>query len=336
MAESGDRKGDKTQLQAPGSKSCALGLKWKVTGVYEPRRGCLLRNRRLARALTTRTEFTQEEWQAFGISDLRSDHYIKVGDAYFKPDGRDASVTDAKMVGSAAFAPATVGMGSRKRAVPRSDTTGLDTALSARSCTGGLIPVGNSSQKVFVHSLRERCYVEPQHMGLPSVLDVLHCMAGRPDAKYMITHNVHQDDVDMVRLLPTEAQLRGAGLQHVSRAIVAELGGWDVVMRASDPHGLGAWRAHEVARFLDTFRQRLGAADVAHYRRRALAAAITGHQLAGMSRAQLAHVLHVHNPAHRETIYKKVEVMRSLKRWSPEVHGDFDGCSWPRDLKLVS
>jgi hypothetical protein len=55
-----------------------------------------------------------------------------------------------------------------------------------------------------------------------------------------------------------------------------------------------------------------------------------------MSRADLAHVLHVHDPAHCETIYRKVELMRSLKRWSPEVHGDFVGCSWPRALKLVS
>ena len=331
--EIGDRKGVETQPQAPDGRGCALGLKWKVSGVNKPRKGHLLTNRQLALALTSRTEFTQEELLAFGISDLRSDHYIKAGDAYFKPDRRDASTTDAKISGSAAFAPAKAGMGSRKRAVPRSDTTGLDTALSARSCTGSLIPVGNSSQKVFVHSLREACYVEPQRMGLASVLDVIHCMAGRPDAKYMITNNAHKDDVDMVRLLPTEAQLRGAGLQHVSRAIVADFGGWDVVMRASDPHGLGAWRAHEVARFLDTFRHRLGAADVAHYRRRALSAAVTGDQLKGMSRAQLAHVLHVHNPAHRETIYKKVEVMRSLKRWSPEVHGNFDGCSWPRDLR---
>ena len=317
-------------------KGFALGLKWKVSGVHEPTKGRLLTNPKLARALTTRTEFSKEEWLALGITDLQSDHYIKAENNFFKPAGRGTSTAGVKVGGSATFAPARAGIGSQKRAIPRPDITGLDTLMNARSGSGSIIPAGNSSQKVFVQSLRGRCYVEPQHMGLSSVLDLLYSMSGRPDAKYMITNNFHPDDVDVVRLLPTETQLRGAGLQHVSHAISTNLGGWDVVMRASDPHGLAAWRAHEVARFLDTFRQRLGAADMAHYRRRALTTAVTGEQLRGMSRADLAHVLHVHDPAHCETIYRKVELMRSLKRWSPEVHGDFVGCYWPRYLKLVS
>ena len=32
-----------------------------------------------------KTEFTQEEWDAFGIKDLGSDDYIKCGDSYYKP-----------------------------------------------------------------------------------------------------------------------------------------------------------------------------------------------------------------------------------------------------------
>jgi hypothetical protein len=110
-----------------------------------------------------------------------------------------------------------------------------------------------------------------------------------------------------VRLLPTETQQHGAGLQHVSHEISTKHGGWDVVMRASDPHDLAAWGAHEVARFPDTFRQRLGAADTAHYRRLALATAVTGEQLKGMSRADLAHVLHLHDPA---------PAKRYTERWS--------------------
>ena len=42
-------------------------------------------NPELALALERRTELTQADWEAFGINDLRMDHFIKSGQRYFKP-----------------------------------------------------------------------------------------------------------------------------------------------------------------------------------------------------------------------------------------------------------
>ena len=45
----------------------------------------LLTNAVLASQLAKGLRLTQAEWDACGISNLRSDHYIKVGDDYFRP-----------------------------------------------------------------------------------------------------------------------------------------------------------------------------------------------------------------------------------------------------------
>eukprot|EP00966_Prymnesium_polylepis_P106472 2465556-Prymnesium_polylepis.1 len=44
-----------------------------------------LNNGNLASALTNKLEFTQKEWDAFGISGLCTEHFIKSRDVYFKP-----------------------------------------------------------------------------------------------------------------------------------------------------------------------------------------------------------------------------------------------------------
>jgi hypothetical protein len=67
---------------------------------------------------------------------------------------------------------------------------------------------------------------------------VLHAMAGTPNKKHMIAHDLHPDDIQTIRLLPTDVQLAGAGLHHVSAAIRDNFNGWDAVARASDPHGI--------------------------------------------------------------------------------------------------
>jgi len=36
--------------------------------------------------LRSKTEFTTQEWEAFDIKDLRTDHYIKSGDSYFRAE----------------------------------------------------------------------------------------------------------------------------------------------------------------------------------------------------------------------------------------------------------
>ncbi len=65
-----------------------LGSKWKKLGVAEPSRGQELMCAGLAAALSNKTEFTQQEWDSFGIHDMGDDHYIRSGDQYFKPAGK--------------------------------------------------------------------------------------------------------------------------------------------------------------------------------------------------------------------------------------------------------
>ena len=67
----------------------ALGLKWvglvnaSLTDLIQRRN---ITNAALATALTNKTEFTEDEWVAFGIDDLRSDDFIQSGASVFSPD----------------------------------------------------------------------------------------------------------------------------------------------------------------------------------------------------------------------------------------------------------
>jgi hypothetical protein len=47
----------------------------------------VLANPALAEALLQKTEFTQQEWDAFGVDGLRMHHYVKSGDSFFHPAG---------------------------------------------------------------------------------------------------------------------------------------------------------------------------------------------------------------------------------------------------------
>ena len=64
------------------------GLKWQRAEASAPTQGEELINSGLSSALSSKTEFTQQEWEAFGISNnfVRMDHFIRAGDGfYFKP-----------------------------------------------------------------------------------------------------------------------------------------------------------------------------------------------------------------------------------------------------------
>ena len=63
-------------------------LKWRKIGATEPEPGGReLDNPELAQALArNKTEFTQEEWDAFCIKDLRMDHFVKAGGSFFVPE----------------------------------------------------------------------------------------------------------------------------------------------------------------------------------------------------------------------------------------------------------
>jgi Ran GTPase-activating protein (RanGAP) involved in mRNA processing and transport len=62
----------------------ASGLKWQKCDT-QPANGHHLAKSELAGELTRKTAFTQQEWDVFGINDLRMDHFVKSGDCYFKP-----------------------------------------------------------------------------------------------------------------------------------------------------------------------------------------------------------------------------------------------------------
>jgi len=67
----------------------SLGLKWQCAGIVKPTTGRQLTNLALAEDLSIKLEFTREEWDAFGITNLHIDDYIKseLGFvcSYFKP-----------------------------------------------------------------------------------------------------------------------------------------------------------------------------------------------------------------------------------------------------------
>jgi hypothetical protein len=61
-------------------------VRWNRTGPAEPAGGRLIRNARLAHALSNgKMEFTTKEWAWIGIGDLHPHDYVWWGDSYFQP-----------------------------------------------------------------------------------------------------------------------------------------------------------------------------------------------------------------------------------------------------------
>ena len=77
------------------TEPAASGLKWQSVGTSEPATGQQLFNTSLEEALSRKTELTQEEWNAFGISNLSKDHFVKSGDSYFTPAAAGTTECDA-------------------------------------------------------------------------------------------------------------------------------------------------------------------------------------------------------------------------------------------------
>jgi hypothetical protein len=73
-------------LQVPAP---SLGLKWKEAGFEKPSTGAEINNELLAAALQKKVEFSKTEWENFQVADLFSGSYIKSGDRYFKPAGKE-------------------------------------------------------------------------------------------------------------------------------------------------------------------------------------------------------------------------------------------------------
>jgi hypothetical protein len=88
-----DRRFDRTLVRADGTRVIGTtGLKWRKVGHEHPTTGEALTNAALAAALLDKTEFSQEEWDKFGITDLHYSHFVKADGAYFKPDRRPLTI----------------------------------------------------------------------------------------------------------------------------------------------------------------------------------------------------------------------------------------------------
>lgn len=133
----------------------ADGRRWRLVPVGM----CVERNRRelvhdaLARALLTRTEFTQTEWDAFRIAGLRCDHVVRAGGGVYEPaerkqlSNRWAAVAAAWIIveNPEVLTDRRVGMTEADLPAPRFACTGCPQAfhvrrelrLHAGRCTGG-------------------------------------------------------------------------------------------------------------------------------------------------------------------------------------------------------
>ena len=80
-----DHGGVRTVLQLRRTTQSLSDLVWEADGVAKPPSGQELTNKKLSQALESKTQFTQDEWNKFGITGLRADHFIKSGASYFRP-----------------------------------------------------------------------------------------------------------------------------------------------------------------------------------------------------------------------------------------------------------
>jgi len=71
------------------------GLKWRKTNSLpsgmRPLRGIELSNAALSKALKTKLEFTEEEWDTFGVDSLTLENFIEVDGTYFQPEEEQTS-----------------------------------------------------------------------------------------------------------------------------------------------------------------------------------------------------------------------------------------------------
>jgi len=234
--------------------------------------------------------------------------------------------------GTANFRPPNAGF-SRTRALPRSVGDGCLSVGQSLKSAGGVLPcVKDVSQVAFVQGLR----MGNAQLSREAVLHAVHTLAGRPPRQHLLKRGVHPDDADLVRLLPTRAQLSGAGLHHVAASIARVFGGArdpeSALVLLTDPHGLRTWGPHDVARHLEAARARLGSAAVSRYKRAALARRVNGARLLDMSPAHLREVLGVEDSAHRHIIYRRLLLARALHVHNEIRHGSLEDCHWPRTL----
>lgn len=79
--------------------SPASGLRWTKCGVARPAKGTELSEANLLDAMKRKevdgvVEFSHDDWQTFGIVDLNVEHYVHIGDFYFRPAASPATASD--------------------------------------------------------------------------------------------------------------------------------------------------------------------------------------------------------------------------------------------------
>lgn len=74
----------------------AYGLVWYCIGDERPKHGKELHNEGLSKALLTKTDFTQEEWNSFKVGHITFDCFIESGGLYFRPGAGHIITLDGK------------------------------------------------------------------------------------------------------------------------------------------------------------------------------------------------------------------------------------------------
>jgi len=117
-----------------------FGLRWLRLGSARPSYGTELDSKALSQALLAKSEFSKEEWEAFGVYGLRDDHFINSGGVYFKPTVLNGIIVDA-----------TAGSGSQT--FPNPSKINLPPIRATASATRGAEhPVGSPSVHSSVHT----------------------------------------------------------------------------------------------------------------------------------------------------------------------------------------
>lgn len=102
-------------------------------------------------------------------------------------------------------------------------------------------------------------------------------------------------------------------MHHALAAMCALPGGRQEVLRLSDPHGMKKFTVHDVSRFLESMRSRIGSQLVANGRRLVLQHKIDGGKLLAMSRDRMGDLLGLGHGRARDVVHHRIFTMRALQ-----------------------
>ncbi|KAL1523939.1 hypothetical protein AB1Y20_018855 [Prymnesium parvum] len=128
-------------------------MRFKEIGKTRPATGRELFNVALENKLQVKTNFSEEEWQKFGITDLRVDDFIKSEKTYFTPDSSNKHARDSVKVvrPRAAYAPTPVST------VENTDTWNRDDSHASDLTAKAILKVGASAVETMEGQGRVLC-----------------------------------------------------------------------------------------------------------------------------------------------------------------------------------